>query len=154
MNKQRIKRLGIVLKMAEEKEQQDLQTWGRYQQQAEQEQQKLEQLEQYMNEYRISLTNQGSSSQTQQPATVMQGGQVQNTIAFIEQIKEACGHQQNQINLIQQQAEGAQRVYLEARAKAEALRKLISKLGDQLSAIEEKQAQKLMDEFAARIARH
>lgn len=152
MNKQRIKRLGIVLKMAEEKEQQDLQTWGRYQQQAEQEQQKLEQLEQYITEYRISLTHLGADQGNQQ-ITVMQGGQVQNTIAFIEQIKEACGHQQNQINLIQQQAEGAQRVYLEARAKAEALRKLIGKLGQQLSAIEEKQAQKLMDEFAARIAR-
>lgn len=149
MSKQRIKRLGIVLKMAEEKEQQDLQTWGRYQQQAEQEQQKLTQLEDYINEYRASLTTNQAD-----PSTMMRGGQVQNTIAFIEQIKDACGHQQNQINLIQKQAEGAQRVYLEARAKAEALRKLINKLGDQLSASEEKQAQKLMDEFAARIARN
>jgi flagellar FliJ protein len=99
-----------------------------------------------MTEYRSSLT-------TQQSGTI-RGGQIQNTIAFIEQIKNACGHQQNQINLVQQQAEGAQRVYLQARAKAEALRKLIGKLNLQLFAIEEKQDQKLMDEFAARSARN
>jgi flagellar FliJ protein len=146
MSKQRVKRLKFVLNMAEEKEQKDLQTWGQYQQKLLQEQEKITQLEQYMTEYRSSLT-------TQQSGTI-RGGQIQNTIAFIEQIKNACGHQQNQINLVQQQAEGAQRVYLQARAKAEALRKLIGKLNLQLFAIEEKQDQKLMDEFAARSARN
>jgi flagellar FliJ protein len=146
MSKQRVKRLKFVLNMAEEKEQKDLQTWGQYQQKLLQEQEKITQLEQYMTEYRTSLT-------TQQSGTI-RGGQIQNTIAFIEQIKNACGHQQNQINLVQQQAEGAQRVYLQARAKAEALRKLIAKLNLQLFAIEEKQDQKLMDEFAARSARN
>jgi flagellar FliJ protein len=110
-----------------------------------QEQEKLSQLEQYMLEYRTSLTSQQAIS--------IQGGQIQNTIAFIEQIKEASGHQESQINLVQQQAEGAKRVYLQTRAKAEALRKLIEKLSQQLTAIEEKQDQKLMDEFAARSAR-
>ena len=146
MSNQRIKRLGFVLKMAADKEQKDLQTWGVYQQQLEQEQTKLSQLEEYIAEYRNTLTAQQNS--------MIQGGQVQNTIAFIEQIKEACGHQQAQINLIQQQAEGAKRVYLEARAKAEALRKLIIKLRNQASAVEEKQEQKMMDEFAARSARN
>jgi flagellar protein FliJ len=146
MSKQRAKRLGLVLKMAEEKEQIDLQTWGRYQQQLEQEQATFNQLEEYMTEYRTTLTS--------NHAAAIKGGQVQNTIAFIEQIKEACGHQQQQINLIQQQAEGAQRVYLAARAKAQALRKLIEKLNAQASAIEDKQEQKLMDEFAARSARN
>jgi len=146
MSKQRAKRLGLVLKMAEEKEQKDLQAWGRYQQQLEQEQATFNQLEEYMTEYRTTLTS--------QHAATIKGGQVQNTIAFIEQIREACGHQQQQINLIQQQAEGAQRVYLAARAKAQALRKLIEKLNAQASAIEDKQEQKLMDEFAARSARN
>lgn len=145
MSKQRVKRLKFVLAMAEEKEQKDLHTWGQYQQKLVQEEEKMTLLEQYMTEYRSSLTTQQS--------VAIQGGQIQNTIAFIEQIKEACGHQQSQINLVQQQAEGAQRVYLQARSKAEALRKLIEKLGAQLSAIEEKQDQKLMDEFAARSAR-
>lgn len=138
--------MGFVLKMAEEKEQQDLRVWGQYQQKLEQEQQTLTQLEGYMTEYRISLTS--------QTTTAIQGGQIQNTIAFIEQIKDASNHQQQQINLIQQQAEGAQRVYLAARAKAEALRKLIQKLKDQTHALEEKQDQKMMDEFAARSARN
>ncbi len=146
MSNQRVKRLGFVLKMAADKEQKDLQAWGVYQQQLEQEQTKLSQLEEYITEYRNTLTA--------QPNSVIQGGQVQNTIAFIEQIKEACGHQQAQINLIQQQAEGAKRVYLGARAKAEALRKLIIKLRNQASAVEEKQEQKMMDEFAARSARN
>jgi flagellar FliJ protein len=145
MSKQRVKRLRFVLSMAEEKEQKDLHTWGQYQQRLVKEEEKMSLLEQYMTEYRSSLTTQQSVS--------IQGGQIQNTIAFIEQIKEACGHQQSQINLVQQQAEGAQRVYLQARSKAEALRKLIEKLNSQLLAIEEKQDQKLMDEFAARSAR-
>jgi len=145
MSKQKIKRLKFVLAMAEEKEKKDLQTWGQYQQRLVQEQEKLSQLEQYMLEYRTSLTSQQAIS--------IQGGQIQNTIAFIEQIKEASGHQESQINLVQQQAEGAKRVYLQARAKAEALRKLIEKLSQKLTAIEEKQDQKLMDEFAARSAR-
>ncbi len=146
MSKQRIKRMGFVLKMAAEKEQQDLKVWGQYQQKLEQEQGTLAQLEQYITEYRISLTSQST--------TAIQGGQVQNTIAFIEQIKEASNHQQQQINLIQQQAEGAQRIYLASRAKAEALRKLIQNLKDQIYALEEKQDQKMMDEFAARSARN
>lgn len=146
MSKQRVKRLKFVLTMAEEKEQKDLKTWGQYQQRLVQEQEKITLLEQYMTEYRSSLTTQQSIA--------IQGGQVQNTIAFIEQIKDASDHQQNQINLVQQQAEGAQRVYLQARSKAEALRKLIGKLNLQLYAIEEKQDQKLMDEFAARSARN
>lgn len=145
MSKQRVKRLKFVLAMAEEKEQKDLHTWGQYQQKLVQEKEKMTLLEQYMTEYRSSLTTQQTG--------MIQGGQIQNTIAFIEQIKEACSHQQSQINLVQQQAEGAQRVYLQARSKAEALRKLIEKLTAQLSAIEEKQDQKLMDEFAARSAR-
>jgi|TARA_B110000438_G_scaffold285569_1_gene315796 flagellar FliJ protein len=146
MSKQRIKRMGFVLKMAADKEQQDLQVWGQYQQRLEQEIGKITQLEQYMVEYRTSLTS--------QQAGPIQGGQIQNTIAFIEQIKDACGHQQQQINLVQQQAEGAKRVYLAARAKAEALRKLIAKLNDQAYALGEKQDQKMMDEFAARSARN
>jgi len=145
MSKQRIKRLKFVLAMAEEKEKKDLQAWGQYQQRLVQEQEKLSQLEQYMLEYRTSLTSQQAIS--------IQSGQIQNTIAFIEQIKEASGHQESQINLVQQQAEGAKCVYLQTRAKAEALRKLIEKLSQQLTAIEEKQDQKLMDEFAARSAR-
>ena len=146
MSKQRIKRLGFVLKMASDKEQQDLQVWGQYQQKLEQEVGKLTQLEQYMVEYRSSLTS--------HHAAPIQGGQIQNTIAFIEQIKDASGHQQQQINLVQQQADGAKRVYLAARAKAEALRKLIEKLNLQAYALEEKQDQKMMDEFAARSARN
>lgn len=145
MSKQRVKRLKFVLAMAEEKEQKDLHTWGQYQQKLVQEEEKMTLLEQYMTEYRSSLTTQQTG--------VIQGGQIQNTIAFIEQIKEACSHQQSQINLVQQQAEGAQRVYLQARSKAEALRKLIEKLTAQIAAVEEKQDQKLMDEFAARSAR-
>ncbi|NRA25102.1 MAG: flagellar export protein FliJ [Oleispira sp.] len=146
MAKQRVKRLGLVLQIAEEKEQKDLQTWGRYQQQLENEREKLTQLDQYITEYRISLTSPDAPS--------IRGGQVQNTIAFIEQIKDACSHQEAQIHLIQQQTDGAQRVYLEARGKAQALRKLIIKLKDQASVIEEKQEQKLMDEFGARSARN
>ncbi|MGK0248604.1 MAG: flagellar FliJ protein [Oleispira sp.] len=146
MSKQRIKRLGFVLKMASDKEQQDLKVWGQYQQKLEKETATLTQLEQYMTEYRLSLTSHAT--------TAIQGGQIQNTIAFIEQIKEASGHQQQQIDLVQQQAEGAKRLYLAARAKAEALRKLIEKLKQQTATLEEKQDQKMMDEFAARSARN
>jgi flagellar FliJ protein len=146
MSKQRIKRLGFVLKMAADKEQQDLKVWGQYQQKLDQETATLTQLEQYMTEYRSSLTSQHTAP--------IQGGQIQNTIAFIEQIKDASGHQQQQINLVQQQAEGAKRLYLAARAKAEALRKLIEKLKQQTATLEEKQDQKMMDEFAARSARN
>jgi flagellar FliJ protein len=146
MSKQRVKRLQFVLDMAEEKEKTDLKNWGIYQKKLLQEQEKLTQLEQYMVEYRSNLTS--------HTATSIRGGQVQNTIAFIEQIKEASGHQQQQIHLVQQQADGAQRVYLTSRSKAQALRQLIDKLNSQLSAVAEKQDQKLMDEFAARSARN
>jgi flagellar FliJ protein len=146
MSKQRVKRLGLVLKMAADKEQQDLKVWGQYQQKLEQEIGTLTQLEEYMTEYRSSLTS--------PQAKPIQGGQIQNTIAFIEQIKDASGHQQQQINLVQQQAEGAKRVYIAARAKAEALRKLIEKLKHETFVREEKQEQKMMDEFAARSARN
>lgn len=147
MSQQRIKRLAMVLKMAEEKEQKDLQSWGICQQKLEEEREKITQLEGYMADYRNTLT---SSSQ----GLKIQGGQVQNTIAFIEQIKEACGHQEQQISLVEQRAEAAKRVYLESRTKAEALRKLIVKLNDQVRSLADKAEQKMMDEFAARSARN
>lgn len=62
-------------------------------------------------------------------------------------------HQEQQISLVEQRAEAAKRVYLEACTKAEALRKLIVKLSDQERSIADKTEQKIMDEFAARSAR-
>ena len=146
MSKARIKRLGFVLDMAEKQERERLQTWGRYQTQQQQEKDKYDQLDRYLQEYRGSFASIGSEHPS------LKGGQIQNTIAFIEQLKVALGHQQAQINVINQQLEGAKKVYLSARSKASALRKLIEKLTQKLNAEDEKQLQKLMDEFSARSA--
>lgn len=160
MSKQRIKRLQFILARAKEKEQQDLKVWGQYQQKLAAEEQTVNQLGQYMSEYQSSLTcspSGGEHTKGEQPPSPqmpIKSGQMHNTIAFIEQLKNAIDHQQSQLHLIQQQVDGARKVYLKSKAKSDALKKLIEKREDQLSVLEEKQLQKLMDEAAGRMARN
>lgn len=148
MSKQRIKRLQFILDMAKKQEQQDLQSWGQCQQQLAEEQQKVSQLENYLGEYQQNLT-----MQTPGTGGHISGGQIQNLVSFIEQLKSAINQQNMQMNLIQQRVDQARDVYLKSRAKVEALQKLIDKRQQHLSAAEEKQLQKLMDEAASRMSR-
>ena len=148
MSKQRIKRLQFILDMAKKQEQADLQSWGQLQQQLAAEQQKVEQLQGYLGEYQQNLT-----SQPGEASGMISGGQVQNLISFINQLKSAIDQQNMQMNLIQQRVDQARDVYLKSRAKVEALQKLINKRQEQLSVVEEKQLQKLMDEAASRMSR-
>jgi len=148
MSKQRIKRLQFILDMAKKQEQADLQSWGQLQQQLAAEQQKVEQLQGYLGEYQQNLTSQPGGA-----SGMISGGQVQNLISFINQLKSAIDQQNMQMNLIQQRVDQARDVYLKSRAKVEALQKLINKRQEQLSVVEEKQLQKLMDEAASRMSR-
>lgn len=150
MSKQRIKRLQFILEMEQQKEQQDLKVWGQYQQQLAQEKNKVTELQGYLGEYQQGLT---SNAGNQSGGAHISGGQVQNIISFIDQLKSAIDQQNMQLNLIQQQVDNARIVYLKSRAKVEALQKLIGKRQDQISAAEEKQLQKLMDEAAGRMFR-
>jgi len=148
MSKQRIKRLQFILDMAKKQEQADLQSWGQLQQQLAAEQQKVEQLQGYLGEYQQNLTSQPGGA-----SGMISGGQVQNLISFINQLKSAIDQQNMQMNLIQQRVDQARDVYLKSRAKVEALQKLINKRQEQISVVEEKQLQKLMDEAASRMSR-
>ena len=148
MSKQRIKRLQFILDMAKKQEQADLQSWGQLQQQLAAEQQKVEQLQGYLGEYQQNLTSQPAGA-----SGMISGGQVQNLISFINQLKSAIDQQNMQMNLIQQRVDQARDVYLKSRAKVEALQKLINKRQEHLSVAEEKQLQKLMDEAASRMSR-
>ena len=148
MSKQRIKRLQFILDMAKKQEQSDLQNWGQLQQQLAEESEKVTQLQGYLGEYQQNLTTQSAGT-----SGIISGGQVQNLISFIDQLKSAIDQQNMQMNLMQQRVDQARDVYLKSRAKVEALQKLINKRQQQLSAAEEKQLQKLMDEAASRMAR-
>lgn len=142
----RAKRLQLVVKMAKEKEQQTLAQWGQCQQDLKQAKLQLEELEQYLHDYQMKLTSQNTGS--------IASGQIQNVISFINQLKSASEQQNQQIQLLSRHCDFAKQQYLTAHSKVKGLQKLIEKIESQFSAAEEKQLQKLMDEFSARISRN
>lgn len=142
----RAKRLLLIVKMAEDHEQQCLTAWGEGQRQLKQAEEQLQELNVYLNDYQMKLTSNNAQG-------AIGSGQVQNIISFINQLKNAVEQQKQQINLISSQCDQAKQAYLTAHSKVKALKKLIEKFEQQFSAAEEKQLQKLMDEFSARISR-
>jgi len=142
----RAKRLKVIVDLAEKAEQQALSEWGQLQQKLVQEQQQQQQLEDYAAEYQRSLSTPSAQGMT--------GGAIQNALGFIGQIKQALTQQQQQLTLIEKQVDSAQQAYLEQHGKVKALHHLLEKLDHEYDQEQDKQAQRLADEWANRAAFH
>ena len=140
----RAKRLKVIVDLAEKAEQQALAEWGRLQQKLQQEEQQKQQLDSYVSEYQKRI----SAPSSQQ----LSGGSIQNALGFISQIKQALNQQQQQLNLLQQQVDNAHSVYTSQHGKVKALHNLLDKLDKEFDSEQEKQAQRLADEWANRKA--
>lgn len=140
----RAKRLQVLLDMAEREEQELLRRWGELQQQLQAEQEQRQQLVSYNEEYqqRISMPGQGMVS----------AGTLHATLGFMQQIERALQQQSEKLNLLQKQTEQARQRYLDQHGKVRALTGLMDKLDLEHAAGEEKQQQKLADEWANRAA--
>lgn len=140
----RARRLRLIVDLAEKAEQQALAEWGRLQQKLQQEEQQKQQLDDYVGEYQRGISMPSSRS--------LRGGDIHNAMGFISQIKQALSQQQQQIALLQQQVEQAQQAYVEQHAKVKALHNLLEKLDLEFDQQQDKQAQRLADEWANRAA--
>jgi len=109
----RARRLQVVLDLTEREEQQALQQWGELQQRLAQEQEQRQQLQLYSQEYQQKI-----SSPSPAP---LGAGQIHNTLGFIGQIDQAIDAQQQQIALLKQQADAAQKQYLAVHGKAKGI---------------------------------
>jgi len=140
----RAKRLKLVVDLAEKAEQQALAEWGRLQQQQQQEEDKKQQLDTYVAEYQRAIALPSERK--------LNGGNIQNALGFIGQIRQALSQQQQQLVLLQQQVEHAQQRYLQQHGKLKALHNLLEKLDAEFDQQQEKNAQKQADEWANRMA--
>jgi len=142
----RAKRLQVVLELAERDEQQALQNWGEIQQKLQQEEQQRQQLSAYRGEYQSKISAPGNEQ--------ISAGHIHNTLGFMAQIESAMKSQAEQISVLTQQAESARELYLKLHGKTKALTELIERLEQEAASAEDKQAQKLADEWANRAAFH
>ena len=138
----RAKRLQVIVDLAEKAEQQALAEWGKLQQKLQQEEAQKQQLDSYVAEYQKGISVPS--------ARTLSGGSIQNALGFIGQIKQALLQQSEQLNLTQQQAEQAKKVYMEQHGKVKALHGLQEKLNAEFDAQQDKQAQRVADEWANR----
>ena len=82
----RAKRLLLIVKMAEDHEQQCLTAWGEGQRQLKQAEEQLQELNVYLNDYQMKLTSNNAQG-------AIGSGQIQNIISFINQLKNAVEQQ-------------------------------------------------------------
>ncbi|KZZ49031.1 MAG: flagellar export protein FliJ [Saccharospirillaceae bacterium] len=140
----RAKRLQVIVDLTEKSEQQALAEWGKLQQKLQQEEAQKAQLDSYISEYQKGI----SMPSTRQ----LRGGSIQNALGFIGQIKQALLQQNEQLSLTRQQVDQAKKVYMEQHGKVKALCGLQDKLNAEFDAQQDKQAQRVADEWANRKA--
>lgn len=140
----RVQRLKSLLELAQQTEQEALAQWGQEQQRLKQAQQQQQQLAVYIAEYRQQLALPSGRVQA--------GGQIHNTLGFIQQVESALTSQDEQVQLASQQVDAAQQRYLLQHQKSKSLDQLMSRLNKKHRAEQERQEQKEADEWASRSA--
>lgn len=140
----RAKRLELIFQLAEKDEKQALKNWGEIQQKLDLETQQREQLIQYADEYRSRF----SADHNDQ----LNAGYLHHCLDFISKIEKGLQAQQEQLHLLQAQAEQAKQVFLQAQAKRKGFEHMLDKLDKEYDQAQLKVEQKEADEWANRRA--
>ncbi|MCP4596520.1 flagellar export protein FliJ [Neptuniibacter sp.] len=139
MNK-RSKRLQLVLDLAEKKKQQADQFLAASKQRVEQDQQTLQQLDQYLVEYRQNYLGANAEG--------CSGAQLHSQLAFMQKIEEAKRTQLQAMERNQQELDVVEQHWKSAYARVKGMQKLTDKARDAEIQAEEKELQKQLDERA------
>lgn len=144
MVQKRSQRLQIVLQMAEQKEEEAQQELAKIQKQLRTEQDKLEQLQQFQQEYQNSLR--AHTGQRISPA------QYQTLTAFISRLSVAIQEQRRQIEFVDTLVARAQDKWRELYQKRKNMGEFIDRCRGEEAREEDKREQRLLDEAAMQAA--
>ncbi len=138
------KRLETVFKLAEQDEQQALKNWGQYQQKLDEQYAQRSQLEQYANDYRQRFSADPNHS--------MSAGYLHHCLDFISKIETGLKSQEEQLHLLESQAEQAKQIFLEAQSKRKGFEQMLDKLEQEYQQAQARTEQREADEWVNRQA--
>lgn len=138
----RSKRMRPILDIAETREKEAATVLGVAQQALEQQQQRLQDLEQYRQEYNAYVQQVGAQGVT--------ASRLQDLYRFVNSLDSAVGQQTRMVEVARQHVAAKLRAWQDARGKHKALGKVIERLQDDEEKAVAKREQKETDEFAQR----
>ena len=141
----RASRLAPVVDMAEKTEKAAAPRLGHFQGQVNLANSKLGDLENFRGEYQAQWVDRGSQGVT--------GQWLRNYQYFLGQLETAVGQQRQSLVWHQNNLDKARETWQPAYARVEGLRKLVQRYADEARQLEDKRAQKLMDELSQRLPR-
>ncbi len=139
----RSQRLNAVVELAHRKAQDGARALAYIQQKLQADEQQLEQLHQYLHEYRTSLYNQAIKGISAQQFRIHNN--------FSENVDRAIAQQSNQVATVTRQVEQVRQHWQVLDAKYKGLLKLKDRLVQEERAVQDKQEQKEQDEYAGRM---
>lgn len=140
----RAARLAPVIEMAERAERDAARLLGQAQAQLSQAEAKLSELEQYFGDYQQQWMQQGSQG--------VSGQWLMNYQRFLSQLESAIGQQQRSVNWHRDNLLKLRQQWHQKHARVEGLSKLIEGYQREARVAADKREQKLLDEFAQRLA--
>ncbi|MCW8157320.1 flagella biosynthesis chaperone FliJ [Stutzerimonas stutzeri] len=140
----RAARLAPVIEMAERAERDAARLLGQAQMQLTQAETKLAELEQYFGDYQQQWMQQGSQG--------VSGQWLMNYQRFLSQLESAIGQQQRSVNWYRDNLLKLRQQWHQKHARVEGLSKLIESYQREARIAADKREQKLLDEFAQRLA--
>ena len=140
----RAARLAPVIEMAERAERDAARLLGQAQTQLTQAEGKLAELEQYFRDYQQQWMQQGSQG--------VSGQWLMNYQRFLSQLESAIGQQQRSVNWYRDNLLKVRQQWHQRHARVEGLSKLIESYQREARIAADKREQKLLDEFAQRLA--
>ncbi|MDO9316641.1 MAG: flagellar export protein FliJ [Gammaproteobacteria bacterium] len=138
----RSQRLAVVVTLAQRKAEESARALAYIQQRQHADQKQLEQLEEYLVEYRTSLQTQGQQGVSAQQFRVF--------VSFSQNVERAIEQQKQQVATVIRQVDQVRRHWQRLDARHKGLEKLHARLLTEESAAQERLAQKEQDEFAGR----
>jgi flagellar FliJ protein len=140
----RAARLAPVIEMAERAEREAARLLGQGQMQLAQAEAKLGELEQYFSDYQQQWLQQGSQG--------VSGQWLMNYQRFLSQLESAIGQQQRSVNWYRDNLLKLREQWRQRHARVEGLSKLVEGYLREARIAADKREQKLLDEFAQRLA--
>ncbi|AGA86272.1 flagellar export protein FliJ [Stutzerimonas stutzeri] len=140
----RAARLAPVIEMAERAERDAARLLGQAQTQLAQAETKLAELDQYFRDYQQQWMQQGSQG--------VSGQWLMNYQRFLSQLESAIGQQQRSVNWYRDNLLKVRQQWHQKHARLEGLSKLIESYQREARIAADKREQKLLDEFAQRLA--
>lgn len=138
----RSQRLAVVVTLAQRKVDESARALAYIQQRLQADQQQLQQLEEYLLEYRTALQTQGQQGVSAQQFRVF--------VSFSQNVEHAIEQQKQQVATVIRQVEQVRRHWQRLGARHKGLEKLHTRLLLEENAAQERVAQKEQDEFAGR----